>query len=152
MYDYTALHLIRRKIRAATRVVAAVIFLLVAVSLVPSDEAYYRAEQLLSYLGPLGPASQHVRSVPATANSLLMEPFQGNSLEVEGVRINLRYADNPTEQVEEVRFFSQVLGEDRTYWIYLPPGYQGGTLKKCVNSQAVYPLSEQHGLEAQERR
>ena len=29
---------------------------------------------------------------------------------------------------------------------------QGGILKKCVNSQAVYPLSEQHGLEAQERR
>ena len=28
----------------------------------------------------------------------------------------------------------------------------GGTLKKCVNGQAVYPLSEQHGLEAQERR
>ena len=28
----------------------------------------------------------------------------------------------------------------------------GGTLKKCVNSQAVYPLSEQDGLEAQERR
>ena len=27
-----------------------------------------------------------------------------------------------------------------------------GTLKKCVNSQAVYPLSEQDGLEAQERR
>ena len=27
-----------------------------------------------------------------------------------------------------------------------------GTLKKCVNSQAVYPLSEQHGLKAQERR
>ena len=25
----------------------------------------------------------------------------------------------------------------------------GGTLKKCVNSQAVYPLSEQHGLEAE---
>ena len=24
--------------------------------------------------------------------------------------------------------------------------------QKCVNSQAVYPLSEQHGLEAQERR
>ena len=31
-------------------------------------------------------------------------------------------------------------------------GNEGGTLKKCVNSQAVYPLSEQHGLEAQERR
>ena len=29
---------------------------------------------------------------------------------------------------------------------------QGGTLKKCVNSQAVYPLCEQNGLEAQERR
>ena len=28
----------------------------------------------------------------------------------------------------------------------------GGIFKKCVNSQAVYPLSEQHGLEAQERR
>ena len=27
-----------------------------------------------------------------------------------------------------------------------------GTLKKCVNSQAVYPLSEQHGLKARERR
>ena len=31
-------------------------------------------------------------------------------------------------------------------------GTRRGTLKKCVNSQAVYPLSEQHGLEAQERR
>ena len=30
--------------------------------------------------------------------------------------------------------------------------YEGGTLKKCVNSQAVYPLSEQHGLKARERR
>ena len=28
----------------------------------------------------------------------------------------------------------------------------GGIFKKCVNSQAVCPLSEQHGLEAQERR
>ena len=27
-----------------------------------------------------------------------------------------------------------------------------GILKKCVNSQAVYPLSEKHGLKAQERR
>ena len=27
-----------------------------------------------------------------------------------------------------------------------------GIFKKCVNSQAVYLLSEQHGLEAQERR
>ena len=29
---------------------------------------------------------------------------------------------------------------------------RGGILKKCVNSQAVYPLSEQHGLKARERR
>ena len=28
----------------------------------------------------------------------------------------------------------------------------GGILKKCVNSQAAYPLSEQHGLKARERR
>ena len=34
------------------------------------------------------------------------------------------------------------------------PSYDcsGGTLKKCVNSQAVYPLCEQNGLKAQERR
>ena len=32
------------------------------------------------------------------------------------------------------------------------PDYRGGILKKCVNSQAVYPLSEQHGLKARERR
>ena len=31
-------------------------------------------------------------------------------------------------------------------------GVVRGIFKKCVNSQAVYPLSEQHGLEAQERR
>ncbi len=30
--------------------------------------------------------------------------------------------------------------------------FDRGIFKKCVNSQAVYPLSEQHGLEAQERR
>ena len=28
----------------------------------------------------------------------------------------------------------------------------GGILNRCVNSQAVYPLSEQHGLKARERR
>ena len=31
-------------------------------------------------------------------------------------------------------------------------GKERGILKKCVNSQAVYPLSEQHGLKARERR
>ena len=29
---------------------------------------------------------------------------------------------------------------------------EGGILKKCVTGQAVYPLSEQDGLKAQERR
>ena len=33
-----------------------------------------------------------------------------------------------------------------------PRHCKGGILKKCVNSQAVYPLSEQHGLKARERR
>ena len=32
------------------------------------------------------------------------------------------------------------------------PVRQRGIFNRCVNSQAVYPLSEQHGLEAQERR
>ena len=32
------------------------------------------------------------------------------------------------------------------------PFHEGGILKKCVNGQAVYPLSEQDGLKAQERR
>ena len=32
------------------------------------------------------------------------------------------------------------------------PAQRRGILKKCVNSQAVYPLSEQHGLKARERR
>ena len=36
--------------------------------------------------------------------------------------------------------------------VYLGAQYAGGILKKCVNSQAVYPLSEQHGLKARERR
>ena len=33
-----------------------------------------------------------------------------------------------------------------------PRSTPGGILKKCVNSQAMYPLSEQHGLKARERR
>ena len=35
-------------------------------------------------------------------------------------------------------------------WIMSEP--DRGILKKCVNGQAVYPLSEQDGLKAQERR
>ena len=37
-------------------------------------------------------------------------------------------------------------------WTVTSVSVRGGTLKKCVNSQAVYPLCEQNGLEAQERR
>ena len=42
-----------------------------------------------------------------------------------------------------------------TYMIVAALGcftFYGGILKGCVNSQAVYPLSEQDGLKAQERR
>ena len=113
--------------------------LLVVASLVPSDEAYYRVEYFLSYVSPLGPASQHVRSVPATASSLLLEIFQGRSLEVEGVRINFDYAVNPTEHVEEGKFPSRTLGGERTYWVYLPPGYE--------DSEERYPtLFLLHGM------
>ena len=44
------------------------------------------------------------------------------------------------------------LDVDGLFWLVGKPEDKGGILKKCVNSQAVYPLSEQHGLEAQERR
>ena len=36
--------------------------------------------------------------------------------------------------------------------VVVPPQWRRGILKKCVTSQAVYPLSEQHGLKARERR
>ena len=114
-----------RTLRSATRVAAAAAVLLVALSVVPSDEAYYRIEWLLSETARLGSASQQVRSVPATAVSLILEIFHGRYLEVEGVEINLKYAVNPTEQVEEASFTSRALGEERSYSIYLPPGYEG---------------------------
>ena len=42
--------------------------------------------------------------------------------------------------------------QNKNRFIVLMRADSGGIFKKCVNSQAVYPLSEQHGLEAQERR
>ena len=111
-------------LRTASNAAAGGVFLLVALSLVPSDEGYYRTEYLLSHLGPLGSASQHVRSVPATASSILMESFRDRRVQVEGMRIDLGQAVNATEHVEEGSFHSQALGEERTYWVYLPPGYQ----------------------------
>ena len=98
-------------------------FVLVAISLVPNDEAYYQTESLLANIEPLASASRHMRSVPSTATSILLEPFQDRTLEVEGVTVNLNYAVNPTELIEDIRFTSRVLGEDRDYRVYLPPGY-----------------------------
>ena len=46
----------------------------------------------------------------------------------------------------------ELLPELQTAAITTNKRLQGGIFKKCVNSQAVYPLSEQHGLEAQKRR
>ena len=42
--------------------------------------------------------------------------------------------------------------EDRRSLSDYVAGVLGGILNRCVNSQAVYPLSEQHGLKARERR
>ena len=59
------------------------------------------------------------------------------------------------EIAEISRHFDSMMEEDKNG--REPPAgtrghCSGGILKKCVNGQAVYPLSEQHGLEAQERR
>ena len=64
---------------------------------------------------------------------------------------------NHAEQCENLDDGSSVCIADASYTVLrvrLPSGEprQGGILKKCVNGQAVYPLSEQDGLKAQERR
>ncbi len=96
---------------------------------------------------------------------------------LEGVRINL-YALTPPDDLGDL-FRATFTDADGNYsFLDVPPGFyrveetpfgqtfppdgqphfiqlgQGerGILKKCVNSQAVYPLSEQHGLKARERR
>ena len=46
----------------------------------------------------------------------------------------------------------QQIGQLKVERDFLSRSFRGGILKKCVNSQAVYPLSEQHGLKARERR
>ena len=115
---------LRRALRLSMAVVGGVISLVAVLSLVPGDGAYYRVERILSKLPPLGAASQQLRSIPATAASLMTEPFQDRTLQVEGVKINLEYAVNPLPNVMEQKFDSQVLDEERTYWVYLPPGYE----------------------------
>ena len=71
-----------RRLRAGADVLAGGVVVLVTLSLVPSDEAYYPVEDVTSHLGPLGSASQHVRSVPSTASSILMEVFADRRVEV----------------------------------------------------------------------
>ena len=115
-----------RTVAATTyRLAVAIAFLLVAASLVPSEEMYQRLEHRLSYVVPIGQLTEHIRSGPATASSLLLEIMRKrDSLEVAGVQINLSYAVNPSDRVQEHSFMSQTLGQERTYWVYLPPGYE----------------------------
>ena len=132
-----------KALRTLLRLAAAFSLLLILVALIPSREIYYRAESLLSHFGPLGSTSQHIRGVPSTAFSIVMEAFQDRSLEIEGVPINLDYAVNPSEYVEEHKFSSQVLGEERTYWIYLPPGYQE-TNERYPTLYLLHGMSQGH--------
>ena len=135
---------VRRIPRTIWAVVAPVFLTVVLVSFVPSDEDYYRVEYLLSYLGPLASASQHVRSAPTTLSSMMMEAFHSPVLEIEGVSIDLGHAVNPTRRVREHSFVSRVLGQVRTYAVYLPPGYG--------ESQGPYPtLYLLHGMSQDQR-
>ena len=118
-------------------------FLLVALSLVPVDEAYYRVEYLLSRVGPLGSASQHVRSVPSTASSILMEFFTDRRVEVEGVKIDLGQSVNATEHVQNGSFHSMTLGEERSYRVYLPPGYSESS-KRYPTLYLLHGMSQGH--------
>ena len=114
----------RQLISISLRTAYAVLLVFVVLSFVPSNEAYYRIERILTYANPLGSASQHVRSIPATASSLFYEIIQNRSLEVEGVNVNFKYAVNPSAEVQERKFESRVLNQERFYSIYLPPGYE----------------------------
>ena len=134
---------VRRALTVGLRSATAIAILLVAASLVPSDQLYYRIEYLLSGIGPLGSASQHIRSVPSTATSLIFEPFQGHSLEAAGVKIDLNNAVNPTQNVEKGRFRSVALGESRTYWVYLPPGYKDSE-ERYATLYLLHGMSQDH--------
>ena len=58
----------------------------------------------------------------------------------------------PVPLTGRIAFVSSRDGNPEIYLMSADGSGQRGTLKKCVNSQAVYPLCEQNGLEAQERR
>ena len=97
---------------------------LLGLSLIPSDGVYASLERALSIAAPLGAASRHLRTIPSTASSIILEGVQDRGLEVEGVDVNLNYAVHSSDNVQEHTFYSGVLGEDRTYRVYLPPGYE----------------------------
>jgi enterochelin esterase-like enzyme len=112
------------RLRSLRRFSAHALALYVILCFVPNDDVYYHFERLVSHFGPLGSISQHIRSSPSTAISIMMESSQKRFIEVEQVEISLGYAVNPTAQVENVRHYSDVLGEERSYQVYLPPGYE----------------------------
>lgn len=131
-------------IRRPATVFVGAAYVIVLASLVPGDQPYYALSVLLSHAGPVASASAHVRSVPSTAGSILLELFQSPRLEVEGVNIDLNQAVRPSENVKEGKFLSRVLSEERTYWIYLPPGYE--------DSNESYPtLYLLHGMSQNHR-
>ena len=57
-----------------------------------------------------------------------------------------------TRRYDGVPSKSTVTAILRRHGLIDPAESSRGILKKCVNGQAVYPLSEQDGLKAQERR
>ncbi len=128
------------------RAAAAALMILLGLSFVPNDVAYSEMERALSMIGPVGSASQHLRTIPSTASSIILEAFQNRALDVEGVEVILDYAVNPTERVEERRFYSEVLGEDRTYRVYLPPGYEdeGSTMERYPVVYLLHGMSQGH--------
>ena len=80
----------------------------------------------------------------------------------EHVQLNPR-ADSEPDIARAAGFLRCTLAGAQALWELINAGrfmFDGTVRKetpsqswtKCVNSQAVYPLSEQHGLEAQERR
>ena len=136
----------RRAASWSIRAAAVALMILLGLSLVPSDVAYSQVERALSIVEPVGSASQQLRTIPSTASSIILEAFQSRALNVEGVEINLDYAVNPTERVEERRFYSEALGEDRTYRVYLPPGYETeeGAMERYPVVYLLHGMSQGH--------
>ena len=68
-------------------------------------------------------------------------------------RVLMIAGDNPTVAISDVTIrHGNASGAHGGGILNTQGGKLRGILKKCVNGQAVYPLSEQHGIEAQERR